>query len=67
MLDPQVLMEAVRDPSGRVVDFLYRDVNRATCEYLGLSRDELVGRGAIELMPGIAATLFDDYVRCLET
>jgi PAS domain S-box-containing protein len=68
MLDPQVLLEAVRDADGRVVDFIYWEVNRATCDYLGLSRDDLVGTGLLEASPGVAASgLFADYVRCVDT
>ena len=68
MLDPQVLLEVVRDSQGQVVDFVYVEVNRATCEYLGLSRDELLGRRLLLKMPGIAEVgLFADYVRCLDT
>ncbi len=68
MLDPQVLLDAVTDSQGQVVDFVYRDVNQATCDYLGLSRTELLGRGLLELSPGVTeAGLFADYVRCLET
>ncbi len=68
MLDPQVLLEAQRDADGRVVDFIYREVNRATCDYLGLSRDDLVGTGLLEISPGVAASgLFADYVRCVDT
>jgi PAS domain S-box-containing protein len=32
-----------------------------------LSREELLGRGVVETMPGIKDTLFPNYVRCLET
>ena len=53
MLDPQVLLEAQRDADGRVVDFIYREVNRAACDYLGLSRDDLVGTGLLEISPGL--------------
>lgn len=67
LLDPHVLLEAERDPSGRIVDFLYRDVNQATCAYLGLSREELLGRGVVETMPGIKDTLLPGYIRCLDT
>ena len=42
LLDPQVLLEAVRDSSGRVVDFRYREVNQATCDYFGLARDDVM-------------------------
>jgi PAS domain S-box-containing protein len=67
LLDPQVLLEAARDSSGQIVDFLYRDVNRATCDYLGLSRVELIGRGVVETMPGIRDTLLISYIQCLDT
>ena len=67
MLDPQAILEAVRDSSGKIVDFAYREVNRALCDYLGLSREELFGRGVVETMPGIKGTLFPNYLRCLET
>ncbi len=68
MLDPQVLLEARRDADGRVVDFTYREVNRAMCDYLGLAREDLVGSGLLEISPGVAESgLFADYVRCLDT
>ncbi|MCB0941420.1 MAG: PAS domain S-box protein [Mycobacterium sp.] len=67
MLDPQVLLEASADSVGQIVDFVYREVNQATCEYLGVTREELIGRGVVETMPGLRATLLADYIRCLET
>ena len=67
MLDPQVLLEAMRDSSGKIVDFAYREANRATCDYLGLSREELLGRGVVETMPGIKVALLPGYIRCLDT
>jgi sigma-B regulation protein RsbU (phosphoserine phosphatase) len=53
MLDPQALLEAVRDPSGRITDFRYRDVNRAIWEYLGTTREELIGRTLLETTPSL--------------
>lgn len=41
MLDPQVLLEAVRDPVGRMVDLVYRNANRAACSFMGLAESEL--------------------------
>ena len=67
LLDPQVLLEAARDSSGHVVDFLFTEVNQATCDCLGLSREELIGRGVLETMPGIKDALFPDCLRCLDT
>jgi PAS domain S-box-containing protein len=67
MLDPQVLLEVVTDSSGQIVDFLHTGVNQATCDYLGLSRQDLLGRGVVETMPGIKGTLIPRFVRCLES
>jgi sigma-B regulation protein RsbU (phosphoserine phosphatase) len=67
LLDPQVLLVAVKESSGQVVDFLYREVNQATCDYLGLSHAELIGRRVTETMPGIQETLLPGYIRCLDT
>ena len=67
LLDPQVLLEAVRDSSGRVVDFRYREVNQATCDYFGLARDDILGRGMVETLPGIREALLPTYTRTLES
>jgi PAS domain S-box-containing protein len=67
ILDPQVLIEAVRS-DGQVVDLVYRDVNLATCEYLSLSRDELVGHSLLETLPNLDGSgLREIYIRCAET
>jgi PAS domain S-box-containing protein len=67
MLDPQVLVEGVRS-EGRIVDLVYRDVNRATCEYLGLSRAELVDHSLLETLPNLVNSgLFAKYSECAET
>lgn len=66
LLDPCVLLDAVRDSSGRIVDFCYRQVNQSTCRHFGLSRAELVGRGVVETSPG-EKVLLAGYIRCLET
>ncbi len=65
MLDPQVLMEGIWQ-DGHVVDLVHRDVNRAACEYLGLSRDQIIGRSVLETQPGIAVML-PEFLRCAET
>ena len=43
LLDPHVLLEAVRDESGQIVDFVYADANPAACAYNGLEYQDLVG------------------------
>ena len=67
LLDPQVLLEAARDSSGQVADFIYREVNQATCDYLGLTREEFIGHGIAEITPGVMVTLFPAYLKCLDS
>lgn len=68
MLDPQVLMEAIRDADGQIVDFTFRDVNRAVLEYLGFERDDLIGRTLLSVMPNMGpAGLVTRYVQCIAT
>ena len=68
MLNPQVVLEAVRDPEGRVVDFDYSRVNRATCAYLGLAEADLLGSSLVGTMPNIEGSgLLRRYGHCLET
>lgn len=68
-MDPQVLVQGVRAmPEGPIADLLYREVNRATCEYLGLSRDDLVGHSLVETLPHLVESgLFALYSRCAAT
>ena len=68
LLDPLVLVEASRDSTGQIVDFVYRELNQATCDYLGVSREGLLGRGVIGTTPGVVESgLFDAGKRCVET
>lgn len=52
LLDPHVLLTAVRDDRGQIVDFIYADANQAACEYNLRSREELVGMRLLDLLPG---------------
>jgi len=68
MLDPQALLEAVRDTSDRVVDFVYRGVNRATCAYLGVQEADLLGRSALATLPNLEPSgLSGRFADCLAT
>ena len=68
MLDPHVLLTAVRDEHGRIVDFEYADANRAACAYNGLAYGELVGKRLLELLPGHDTSgLLELYARVVET
>jgi diguanylate cyclase (GGDEF)-like protein/PAS domain S-box-containing protein len=56
LLDPHVMLDAVRDGSGRIVDFVYADANDAACAYNGIARADLLGRRLLDLLPGHAGT-----------
>ena len=68
MLDPHVVLKAVRDDAGTIVDFVFADANTAAAEFNGLSRDDLIGVPLLGQHPAAGTTtLFDDYVRVVET
>lgn len=67
MLDPQALLEAVRDADRRIVDFRYRSVNAAACSFLGIDESDLVGRTQGEASPNLKGSeLHQRYMRCVE-
>ena len=68
VLDPLVLCQSVRDDRGRIVDFTYLDVNEATCQYLSLTREDLIGTGTLSGASGVGdADLVAAYARAIET
>ena len=68
MLDPQILLEPVRDGSGHITDFTYADVNRAACEHLGVAREDFIGQSLAATFPNIEQSgLLAQYVRCAQT
>jgi PAS domain S-box-containing protein len=68
LFDPYIILRAVRDDSGRVVDFEYTDANDAAIAYNETTREELIGRRLLELLPAhVDSGLFDQYVYTLET
>jgi PAS domain S-box-containing protein len=68
LLDCFGIYTAIRDAEGRITDFLIEYVNEAACRTHLLGRDQQVGRGLLEVMPGHRANgLFDAYCRVVET
>jgi diguanylate cyclase (GGDEF)-like protein/PAS domain S-box-containing protein len=68
LLDPHVMLEAVRDKRGHIIDFLYTDANEAACGYNKMERAQLVGRRLLELLPAHTSTgLFELYRHTLES
>ncbi len=51
-IDPFMIFEPIFDGHGRVIDFRYVELNRASCEYAGVVREDLIGRRVLELYPG---------------
>ena len=68
LLDPHVVLTAVRDASGEIVDFEYTDANTAACEYNGLTYAQLIGSRLLDLLPGHLSTgLMEQYRTVIET
>lgn len=67
-VEPWALLEAVRDSSGRVVDFLYRDINRACLRQQDRPIADFVGHSVVLVSPAVVDSgLLQFYIRCLET
>jgi diguanylate cyclase (GGDEF)-like protein/PAS domain S-box-containing protein len=67
-LDPRVVLEAVRDREGTIIDFLHVDVNRAAADWLGAPVAELVGESMSALFPAaMRVPLVESYATVVET
>jgi PAS domain S-box-containing protein len=68
LLDPLVLLSAVRDDEGKVVDFRYEYVNTAHLEQAPISGSDVIGRRLLELhSEAVPSGLFDAYRKVVET
>lgn len=68
LLNPHLLLRAVRDREGRIVDFAYEAANVRACEYLGVAREDLLGSRLLERFPGQAASgMFARLMMVVET
>jgi len=68
LLDAFSILSAVRDESGRIVDFRIEYANRAAEQTVGVTRDQVVGRIWGEIMVAFHESgLFDIYRRMVET
>lgn len=67
-VEPWALIQAVRDSDGRVVDFVFRDINRAAATYRGLLPEQALGHPIVETMPDVVDSgLFDLLVACVDS
>ena len=68
LMDPLVVLAAIRDGDGEIVDFEYADANEAACRYNGLTYDTLVGSRLLELLPGHRDSgLLDLYAHAVDS
>jgi len=68
MLDCFGIYQAIRDESGRIIDFRVEYVNAAACASNLMSKEEQIGKRLLELLPAHRETgLFDDYCQLVET
>ena len=68
MAEGVAINSAVRDETGRIVDFTIDYVNDALCRTMGLTRKQLVGRRILDVFPGQRANgVFDTYVAVVES
>ena len=68
MLDCFGTFSAMRDESGRIVDFRIDYLNAAACESNQMPKAMQIGRALCELLPAHRETgLFDEYCRVVET
>ncbi len=68
LIDPFVILRAVRDKGGRIVDFVYEFANEAACVANHVSREDLIDRRLLDLLPEHqSAGLIEMYARTVET
>ena len=67
-IDGFVMLEAVRDGAGRIIDFRWIYANDAAERILGRPREWFIGRRLLQEMPGTVETgIFDALVGIIET
>ncbi len=64
LLDPHLVLSAIRDEAGPIVDFRFDDVNDAACEYLRSPREQLLGATVRLRFPGVAESGL--LARCID-
>ncbi len=61
------MLEALRDNDGKIIDFVFVEMNKAGSDLLNMSADEVIGARLCELLPvNKEPRFFDKYVRVVE-
>lgn len=56
LLDPVLILDAVREPGGKVIDLRVGHANAATVDLAGRTGEDIIGRRVTELYPGMVAS-----------
>ncbi|MBD2414984.1 hybrid sensor histidine kinase/response regulator [Nostoc calcicola FACHB-389] len=68
MLDCFGIYSAIRNETGKILDFCVDYVNAAACEFSRISNDKQLGKGLCEILPNFRASdLFDECCQVVET
>lgn len=67
LLDPWVLLHAIRDDDGAIVDFQYLEANKEACRSNGIEHDALLGRRLLDVFPGHRDSLLGMYAHVVDT
>ena len=65
---PLVILKAVRDPDGTVVELVYTFLNEAAARLYGMPVDEVLGHGQCELFPSVRELgMWDNYLGVIDS
>ena len=67
MLGRLVLFSPVRDEQGIIIDFICEFANKTTCQAMGKTEEELVGKRMLAVWSGMKGELFNRYKYVCET
>lgn len=68
LLDIHVLLRPVRDKDGKIVDLVYAEANEAALRYIKRTRQQMIGKSLMEVLPGKRADgAFDMFCKVIET
>ena len=56
-----VVLEAIQDHTGKVIDYFFVDLNEAFEQLTGLKREALIGKHLLEVMPQIEPSWLQKY------
>ena len=58
LLDPHMVLDPIRVPGGGISDFLVTDANPAAWQFLGLAREDFLGKGLRQIFPRFSRANF---------